>query len=143
MARKSDTESILDMFAKVGRELQMPQVEIDRIIEHHRKNLEAFETSARAASTNASSIMARQREMLEEAARDFMQAAEKSRSAGNPQDLMQIQAEYARKSFESMVRNTGEMASLMRRSGDESLEALRERVSESIREIREAFERRA
>lgn len=143
MARKSDTESILDMFAKVGRELQMPQVEIDRIIEHHRKNLEAFEASARAASTNASSIMARQREMLEEAARDFMQTAEKSRSAGNPQDLMRIQAEYARKSFESMVRNTGEMASLMRRSGDESLEALRERVSESIREIREAFERRA
>ena len=61
-----EQHSFIDMFARLGQDLKLPSIDIERVIEHHRKNLEALERSAKAASTGANTIMKRQREMLQE-----------------------------------------------------------------------------
>ena len=53
MAKKPESDSFIDLFAQVGRDLKMPSIDIDRIIEHHRKNLETLEKTARAATAGA------------------------------------------------------------------------------------------
>ena len=51
MARKPQSDrSILEMFSKLGQDLQMPSVDVDAIRAHHRKNREALEISARATA---------------------------------------------------------------------------------------------
>ena len=62
MAKKPESDSFIDMFASFGRDLHMPTMDVDRILDHHRKNLEALEKAARSASTGASDSFSTQRE---------------------------------------------------------------------------------
>ena len=82
MTRKPETDSIFDMFSKLGQDLKMPRVDVEAILSHHRKNLEALEKSARAAATGASSLVAKQREVLQETLREITDMAQSYRPPG-------------------------------------------------------------
>ena len=143
MAKQPEQESFIDMFARLGRDLHLPAVEIDRIIEHHRKNLEALERSGRAASSGASEIATKQRAIFEKTLEDIHDMARRYATPASPQEMMTRQLEFTRKSFETAMENTTEMADLMRRSSEESLGILRERIREGMQEIRDAYDKRS
>jgi phasin family protein len=142
MAKKPETDSILDMFSKFGSEMKLPKVDVEAILGHHRKNLEALEKSARATAAGASSVAAKQREVLQETLREIADMAQSYRTSGNPQELLSKQADFARRSFETAVKNASETAEIVRKSGRESIDILRERIRESMQEIRSGFEDR-
>jgi len=50
------TQSWLEMLKKFGSDLNLPKVDVDKLIEMHRKNLDALEQSAQVASAGAKSI---------------------------------------------------------------------------------------
>ena len=137
-----EQQSFIDMFARLGHDLKLSSMDIERVIEHHRKNLEALEKSARAASSGASAVMARQREMLQETLDEISGSVRNYRAPASARELVENQTEFARKSFETAVKNTGEVADLMRKSGSESLDILRQRIREGMAEIRESYEKR-
>lgn len=142
MAKQPEPESLMDMFAKFGRELKLPGVDVDAIVSHHRKNLEALEKSVRASASGASSLAAKQREMMHEALREITEAVQGLRAPGNPSELVGKQAEFAKRSFDAALKNAGEMAEIARKSGTESLDVLRERIRESMREIRDSYDKK-
>lgn len=142
MAKQTDPDTFLDMFSRFGRDLKLPNVDVEAIVSHHRKNLEALEKSARAGAEGASSLLQRQREMLQEALREITDLAQSYRTPGNPQELMAKQTEFARKSFEAALRNAGEVAELVRKSGTESVDILRGRIKEAMEEIRARYEKK-
>jgi phasin family protein len=142
MARKPETESVLDMFSRLGSEMKLPKVDIEAVLDHHRKNLEALEKSAKASAAGASSVLSKQREVLRDTLNEIVDMAGSYRASGSPQELMSKQAEFARKSFEAAVKNAGEVAEIVRKSGTESIDILRERMRESLEEIRAAVENR-
>ncbi|RJT32839.1 phasin family protein [Mesorhizobium waimense] len=141
MAKQPDSDSFLDMFSRFGRDLKVPTVDVEAILSHHRKNLEALEKSARAGAAGATSLFSRQREMLQDTLREVADMAQNYRAPGNPQELMAKQAEFARKSFETALKNAGEVSELVRKSGTESVEILRERIKEAMAEIRSGYEK--
>jgi phasin family protein len=61
---------------------------------------------------------------------------------GNPQEFMSKQADFARKSFEAAVKNAGDVAEIVRKSGTESLDILRARIQEAMNEVRSNLENR-
>jgi phasin family protein len=140
MAKQPESDSFLDMFSRFGRDLKVPNVEA--ILEHHRKNLEALEKSARAGAAGATSLLSRQREMLQDTLREVSDMAHNYKAPGNPQELMSKQAEFAKKSFEAALKNASEVAELVKKSGTESVEILRERIKEAMEEIRSGYEKR-
>lgn len=142
MAKKPESESIIDMFAQFGRDLKLPSMDIDRVLEHNRKNLEALQKSASATASGAGTILSKQREMLEKTLHDITDIAQSYRFPGNPQEMMAKQADFARKSFEAAVKNAGEVADIARKSGSESIEILRKRIQESMEDIRDSFDQR-
>jgi phasin family protein len=142
LATKRDQESVVDMIARLGRDLKLPQPDVERIIDHHRRNLEAIEESSRKAGAGASAVMERQRELLTETLKEISEMAQDFRMPSGPRDIFERQMEFARRSFEMTVRNAGEMATLMARSGDEAVDVLRKRITEGMEEIREGFEKR-
>jgi phasin family protein len=142
MAKAQEPHPFIDMFAKLGRDMKLPDIDIERIIEHHRRNLEALEKSARTASSGAAAMMVRQREMIEEALGEAKAMAEHYRAPSDPRELMAKQIEFARKSFETAVRNAGEMADLAKKSGTDSIDILRQRIREGLEEMRDAYEKR-
>ncbi|MER8536242.1 phasin family protein [Mesorhizobium sp. M1005] len=142
MAKRPESESFIDMFGKFGRDLKLPNVDVEAILAHHAKNLEALEKSARASTAGASALLSRQREMLQDTLREITDMAQSYRAPGNPQEMMQKQAAFARKSFETALKNAGEMAELARASGTESIEILRSRIKEAMEEIRAGHDKR-
>ncbi|ESX21378.1 MULTISPECIES: phasin family protein [unclassified Mesorhizobium] len=140
MAKQPDSDSFLDMFSRFGRDLKVPNVEA--ILAHHRKNLEALERSARAGAAGATSLLSRQREMLQDTLREVSDMAQSYKAPGNPQELMTKQAEFARKSFEAALKNAGEVAELVKKSGTESVEILRSRIKEAMEEIRSGYDKK-
>ncbi|PBB69184.1 phasin family protein [Mesorhizobium sp. WSM4312] len=139
MAKLPQSDSFMDMFGRFGRDLKVPNVDVEAILAHHRKNLEALEKSARAGADGATSLLSRQREMLQDTLREIADMAQSYRAPGNPQDLMAKQTEFARKSFEAALKNVGEVAELARKSGTESIEILRARIKEVMEEIRAGY----
>ena len=51
------------------------------------------------------------------------------------------QTEFARKSFETAVKNASEVADLVKKSGSESVDILRSRIKDALEEIREGYEK--
>lgn len=144
MAKKPETESFMDMFANFGRDLKLPSVDVDSILAHHRRNLEALEKSAKATASGASNVMAKQREILQSSLQEITEMAQGLRSGGaNPQDFIAKQTDFARKSFETAVKNAGEVAEIVKKSGTESVEILRNRIREAMDEIRENYEKKS
>lgn len=139
MAKKPESDSVIDMFARLGRDLKLPNMDIERVLEHHRKNLEALQKSASASASGASSVMSKQREMLQDTLREIADMAQSYRIPGNPQEIMTRQADFARKTFEAAVKNAGEVTDIMRKSGAESIDILRKRIQESMEEIRDSY----
>ena len=142
MAKKPESDSFIDMFVNFGRDLKMPSMDIERIIEHHRRNLETLEKTARAATAGASSVMVKQRELLEKTLREVTDMSREFRASGDPQEMMAKQADFARRSFETAVRNASEMAEVMRQSSTETIEILSDRIKEAMEEVREGMERK-
>ena len=140
MAKKPETESFTDVFTRFGQDLKMPSVDIEKIMSHHRKNLEALEKSAKASAAGASSLVAKQREILQDTLSEIANMAQTV--SGNPREMVEKQADFARRSFEAAVRNAGEIAEIVRKSGTESLDILRQRIRKSMEEIRESNEDR-
>jgi len=140
MARHPESDSFLDMFSRFGRDLKLPKVDVQAILDHHRKNLEALEKSARASAAGASSVLSRQHEMVQEALGEITRLAQNYQAPGNPQELMTRQVDFARKSFETTLKNAGEVADLVRKSGTESIEILRDRIRDAMAEIRAGYD---
>ena len=140
MAKQPESDSFLDMFSRFGRDLKVPNVEA--ILSHHRKNLEALEKSAKAGAAGASSLLSKQREMLQDTLREITDMAQSYRAPGDPQELITKQAAFARKSFEAALKNAGEVADLVKKSGTESVEILRDRIKEAMEEIRAGYEKK-
>lgn len=142
MAKKPENETILDMFSQFGKNLNLPQVDVDQVLDHHRRNLEALQKAASAQAAGANSIMAKQREALQDGLKEITDMAHSFRASGSAQDIIAKQTEFARKSFETAVKNAGEVGEIIRKSGTESVEILRERIKTAMEEIREAYEKR-
>jgi phasin family protein len=142
MAKQPESDSFVDMFSRFGRDLKLPNVDVQAILDHHRKNIEALEKSARAGAAGASSVLSRQREMVQHALDEIAGMAHGYRAPGNPQELMTKQVEFARKSFETALRNAGEVAELARKSGTESIDILRDRIKAAMAEIRAGYDRK-
>lgn len=142
MAKQPESDSFMDMFGKFGRDLKVPNVDVEAILAHHRKNLEALEKSARTGAAGASSLLSRQREMLQDTLREITEMAQSYRAPGNPQELMAKQTEFARKSFEAALKNAGEVAELAKKSGTESVDILRTRIKEAMEEIRAGYDKK-
>jgi phasin family protein len=143
MVKKPEPQSFVDMFRNFGADLKLPGVDVEKIVAHHRKNLETLEKTAKAATSGASTVMAKQREILQDTLREVADMAQSMRSGGtNPPELLAKQADFAKRSFETAIKNASEMADVVRASSTETIEILRDRIKEAMEEIRDGVQKK-
>ncbi len=140
MTRKPDN-MFADMFANFGKALKLPQMDSDAVLEQHRKNLKALEESMRAASGGASAMLEQQRKMMEQALKEISDMASSMKEGGNPSDMIMRQGEFARRSFETTVRNFSELGQIAAKTGQDTASVIGERVRESVAEVRDLAEK--
>jgi phasin family protein len=134
------TNPFLDMLRKFGGDLQVPQFDLDRMIEAHRKNIEALTSSATAMAEGAQAMAQMQREIVEASLREASALAQQIKSQGD--QSVARQTEFAKKVFDIAVQGAQDAAQLTRMSTGDAVKILQDRMREGLEEIRSQGDRR-
>ncbi len=135
-----ETQAFIDMMKKFGADLGLPKVDVDKLVESHRKNLEALSQSALVASEGAKSLAAKQKEMVEGAFRNALDTVREFKPTGNAQEAIAKQTELARKAFDATINNARDIAELVKKSNADAFKIIGDRITAGVAEIRGKFE---
>src|SRR6266567_2218859 len=133
-------KTVMDMFADMAKQINLPSVDYQPFLDIHRKNIEAMQKSAATLSEGGRAILARQQEILAEVGREARQMIADFKPGGSPQEVMTKQAELAKRMFEATVKNTRDVAELVQKSSSEAPKIILDRMRESFSEARAATE---
>jgi phasin family protein len=136
-----ETQSLADMLKKFGSDLKLPKVDVDKLVDVHLKNLDAFAQTAQIASEGAKALTVKQKEIVESAFDETLNLVKDFKPTGNPQEIIAKQTELARRAFDATIENTRDIAELVKKSSDDALAVISDRIRGSITEIRGSFER--
>lgn len=129
------TQSWIEMLKKFGSDLNLPKVDVDKLIEIHRKNLDAAEQSAQVTSTGITSLADKQRAIIETAFSEAAAMARDFKPTGDPKEVLSKQAEFAKKAFDITVQNTRDVAQLATQTTTDASKIIRDRLRESLSEL--------
>jgi phasin family protein len=124
----------IDMLRTFGDNLQVPRVDLDQMLEAHRKNIEALTQSASAVAEGAEAMAQKQREVVEAGLREASALAQEFKAQGD-QNLAR-QTEFANKMFDIAVRSAQDTAQLTRMSTGDAVKIIQDRMREGLEEIR-------
>jgi phasin family protein len=130
-----DTQAWLDTLRRFGSELGLRRVDVDKLIETHRKNFEALERSTQVAAEGAKSLAERQRDIVETAFHEAAAITRDFKPIGDPKDIVARQTEFARKAFDITVQNTRDVAQLATRTTSDASTIIRGRLRASLSEL--------
>jgi phasin family protein len=133
-------KTVMDMFADLAKQINLPKIDYEAFLDIHRKNIEAMQKSAVALSEGGRAVFAKQQEILAEVVRETRQLIADFKPGGSPQEVATKQAELARRVLEATVMNTKDIAELVQKSSSEAPKIILDRVRESFAEARAAIE---
>jgi phasin family protein len=133
-------KTVMDMFADMAKQINLPKIDYEAFLDIHRKNIEAMQKSTAALSEGGRAVFAKQQEILAEVVREARQLIADFKPGGSPQEVATKQAELARRVFEATVKNTKDVAELVQKSSSEAPKIILDRVRESFVEARAAIE---
>jgi phasin family protein len=134
-------ETYVDMLRKFGSDLGLPKVDVDKLIESHKKNIDALSQSATVAAQGAQSVAQKQREIFEAGLQEATKLAQGYQPLGKLQDNLALQTEFAKKVFEIAVKGAQESATTARQSTSEAVKIIQDRLKESFDEMRSSVNR--
>jgi len=91
----NETQSRVDIVRQFGSDLGLPKVDVDKLVETHRKNFEALTQTALVASNGLKSVATKQKEMVESAFREALDMARNFKPSGDPQQILAKQSEMS------------------------------------------------
>tara|TARA_R110002020_G_scaffold34066_35_gene104010 strand:- start:33169 stop:33606 length:438 start_codon:yes stop_codon:yes gene_type:complete len=141
MAEKNSTDDLVSMFMNFGKDMKLPSQDLEALVERHKKNLQALDEAAKTAGSGATSIMARQREMVQQALDEISAMADTMKSGGDPAAMMTAQADFAKRSFEMAIKNTSEIAGLAQKSSTDAFKVLQKNMQDTLEDVRTAMTR--
>ncbi|WP_119165239.1 phasin family protein [Algihabitans albus] len=125
---------------KMFEQYKMPGIEMDKLVDAQRKNIEAITSANRLAFEGMQAIMQRQGEILRQSMSEASKVMQDMAAAGTPEDRMAKQADVMKKAFETALSNVKELAEMSAKSNTEAMETINKRVTESLDEVREAVQ---
>jgi phasin family protein len=133
-------KTVMDMFADMAKQINLPKIDYEAFVDIHRKNIEAMQKSAAMLSEGGRATVAKQQEILAEVGREAQQMLADFRPGGSPQEVATKQAELAKRVFEATVKNTRDIAELVQKSSGEAPRIILDRMRASFAEARAAIE---
>jgi phasin family protein len=135
------TKPFLEMINRFGADLSLPKLDLDKLVEFQRKNIDALSRAAVSAGEGAQALAARQREILETAFREATQAVRDFKPDGDAATIAARQSEFARKAFETTLQNARDIAEHAGRAVADPATIVKDRMRESLKELRDGVVR--
>lgn len=127
--------SWLDKVKQLGSEFGIPKADVNRVIEAHRKNLDALDRSMQVAAEGAKSLADKQREIVEGALREAAAMTRDFKPTGDPKEMLAKQSEFAKKAFDSAIQNSRDVAELANQTTADVTAIIHDRLRESLKEF--------
>lgn len=121
---------------------QLPNVDTRALIEAQKKNVDALVAANKAAIAGAQELLRQQGAMLQQAMADATEAARSLSGTTSPQDLAEKQMELVQTAFEKALASSTELSELVRKNQDEITNLVTQRVTEGLKEIKEAIHKK-
>ena len=137
----TDTTSYIEMLKKFGGDIGLPKLDVDKLIEAHKKNIDALNQSAKVAAQGAQSVAQKQREVLEAGLREAAALAREYKPFGKVHENITAQTEFASKVLEITLKGAADSATTARQSTADAVKVIRDRVKDSVEEIRASIGR--
>jgi phasin family protein len=142
-AMANETQSYVEMLRNFASGVGLPQVDVDKLIDTNRKNLEALAESAKVAAGAAQSMAQKQREVMEAGLREAQAFARDYKPLGDARENLARQTEFVRKVFDVSVQGARDTAEMSRQSTSEAVKIIQERMKASLEEVRASVRRAA
>ena len=130
-----DNPSWFDKLRQFGSELGLPKVDVDKLIEVHRKNLDALDRSVQVTAGGVTSLVDKQRQIVESAFREAAEMAHDFKPTGDPKELLAKHTEFAKKAIDSVMMNTRDVADLATKTTADATAIIRDRLRDSLGEF--------
>ena len=126
-------------FSKIAGEFKFPMVNVETVVETGRKNMAAVTTASTAAVESIKTIATRQGDMFRAAMEDFSKHGSEVLAAATVEEKALKQIDFVKKSYETAIANTKEIADLYSKSQADAFAALSHRISELTDEVKAAI----
>ena len=126
-------------FSKIAGEFKLPTVNVESVVETARKNFAAMTTANTAAVEAIKTIAQRQGDMVRAAMEEFSRHGSDVMAAATVEEKAVKQIDFAKKSYETAIANSKELAGMVGKSQPEAFEALSARVAELTEEVKAAI----
>ncbi|MEM7240881.1 MAG: TIGR01841 family phasin [Pseudomonadota bacterium] len=129
------TNPYFDMFQSFGKNMNIPGPDVNDIMDMHRKNLAALQAATQVGTQGAQSVMDTQRKNLEAALSDIAASVESASKSADYTQMMLTPLDIAKKSFDATMKNTTEVAEIVKQGNMDAFNILKDRVVESVQEM--------
>jgi|SRR5208337_2051911 len=136
MTTEKSGQTYMEMLRGFGDKLGLPQIDVEKLIEANRKNLDALNESAVAAAGGAQTVLRKQREVLEAGLREATTLVRGYQPLGDPKETLAKQTEFAKRLSELAVRGAKDSAQTTRESTTEAVMILQDRMKAALEEVR-------
>ena len=126
-------------FSKISGEFKLPTVNVETFVETARKNFATMTSLNTAAVEQMKAIAQRQGDMVRAAMEDFSKHGSEVLAAATVEEKAAKQIDFMKKSYESAITNSKELADLYTKGQTEAVSALSARVAELTEEVKAAI----
>jgi len=137
-AKQSEPLFDFDISKYLG-DFKVPGVDVEAIVAHQRKNIEALTQANKLAFEGLQNVVKRQVEILRQAMDEVALVSKDFVEPGTPQDKAAKQAGFAKDAFERTLSNARELSEMIAKANSEAFDLLNKRFTQSLDEAREAF----
>jgi len=117
------------------------KVDFDAMKSAQDKNLKLLMTTNQAFADSSQALVERQTEMLQQAMNEATEAAKSFADAGSPLDVATKQAELLQAAYDKTLANSTEISEMAKKSQEEIVSKVNDRIAESLEEFKAAVEK--
>ncbi|WP_020699243.1 phasin family protein [Reyranella massiliensis] len=126
-------------FSKFSSEFKLPVVNVETIVETARKNFATMTSVNTSAVESFKTIAQRQGDMVRAAMEDLSKHGSEVLAAATMEEKAAKQIDFVKKSYETAITNSKELADLYSKGHTDALTALSARVAEVTEEVKAAI----
>ncbi len=126
-------------FSKISGEFKLPTMNVETFVETARKNFATMTSLNTAAVEQMKTIAQRQGDMVRAAMEDFSKHGSEVLAAATVEEKAAKQIDFMKKTYESAITNSKELADLYTKGQTDAVTALSARVAELTEEVKAAI----
>ena len=131
-----DPQQMMAQWQSALEAINVPGVDMPKILDAQRKNVEAITQANRIALEGVQSLMQRQAEIMQQSIEEATKSMQNFDPAADPAERVTAQTALAQEAFQHTLDRMRELAEMASTSQTEAFEAIQHRFTEALDEIR-------